>query len=138
VIAPVLARDSTGAVLLPMRQVGGADAVMTRLWTRLRTRRGTALEDAERGLPWTDWLQRPGVPLVEITDAVREQAALVQGVVAVVAVTGSRSGGRITIGVRVDVESDDTIASVAITVADPYQTQGAPPWYAVAPVVFAA
>lgn len=135
--APVLARTTSGAVRFPLAQIGGVDAVASRIWHRLRTRRGTAIEDTDRGLPWLAWRERAAIPVVEITDAVREQVVLEPGVVAVRSVTPSRVGGQITISVQVDVRAEDSIASVAIGVLDPYQTQGAPVWYAIAPVVFA-
>ena len=135
--APVLARRATGAVRFPMAQIGGVDAVASRIWHRLRTRRGTAIEDEARGLPWLAWRERAVIPVVEIADAVREQGALEPGVVAVRRVVPTRVGGQVTIAVEVDVQAQDSIASVAIGVLDPYQTQGAPVWYQIAPLVFA-
>lgn len=128
--APVLARTSTGAVRLPMRQVGGARAVAHRLQHRLRTERGTALEDVERGCPWSRWATTAPLPTAEIDAVLREQVALEPGVAGVTLTRVVRAAnGSITVTIYVDIRAEDTVQSVAIVVADPYLTSGAPEWY---------
>lgn len=134
---PVLARTSTGAMRLPMAQVSGSAAVADRIFHRLRTDRGTALEDDSRGLPWfgprhNGWLLRKNVPRIEIEGTVREQVALVDGVVSVDSVLAERVNDGLVVSVACTVKKDDEISSITITVADPYQTSGPPTWFAIA------
>lgn len=126
-IPQTLARDASGAVAVPLRWVTGLDAVATLVYHRLRTRRGTALDDIERGLPWWDWLERLPVPLVEIRSAVRAQLLLVPGVLAVPTVTASRTDdGGLLVSATVQVRIGEVERTVGVQVADPYQTSGPP------------
>jgi hypothetical protein len=135
--APVLARTSTGSVRFPRRRVSGFEAVADVMFSRLRTLRGTALEETERGIPWIAWAERPAIPMVEIEAAVRAQLEVIPGVV-VRSVTAQRVNRRVVCSVEADVRTSDGIAVLTVTVADPYLTAGAPPWFAVAPLSFGA
>jgi hypothetical protein len=126
--APTLARDSTGAVRVPFSYAHGYEAIATQIWHRLRTHRGSALEDVARGLPWGDWLTRLVVPLAEIEGAVRAQVVIVPGVVAIERVVASVADGVITCEVLCRLVVRGRPFGVAIVVADPYQTSG-PPLY---------
>lgn len=129
--APALVRDSLGAVVVPLRWVYGADAVLVRCYHRLRTDRGTALEDTARGLPWSDWQTREPVPLAEIEGAVREQVEGIPGVVEVSDVVATRSGSSISCSVRVRIDADGDLVTADVSASDPYATAGSPPWYLV-------
>jgi hypothetical protein len=127
--APTLARAATGAVRVPLAWARDLDAVQVDIYHRLRTRRGTALDDIARGLPWLDWLQRRPVPLVEIQAAVRAQLVAIPEVVAVERVTASRTDDAgLLIEAVVTVRLLGRALSLALSVADPYQTSG-PPLY---------
>lgn len=128
---PALARDANGAVESPLRWVDGADAVLVRLYHRLRTDRGTGLEDTTRGLPWSDWQTRTPIPLAEIEGAVREQVEIVPDVVEVTRVEASRSGSSVVVDVTVTIDAEGEIITADITAADPYLTAGPPAWYLV-------
>jgi hypothetical protein len=120
-----------------MRRVSGFEAVADVMFSRLRTLRGTALEETERGIPWIAWAERPAIPMVEIEAAVRAQLEVIPGVV-VRSVTAQRVSRRVVCSVEADVRTSDGIAVLTVTVADPYLTAGAPPWFAVSPVSFGA
>ena len=125
--APTLARDATGAVRVPLAWARDLDAVQVDIYHRLRTRRGTALDDVSRGLPWLDWLERRPVPLVEIQAAVRAQLVAIPEVVAVERVTAARTDdGGLTVNAVVSVRVLGRVLSLSLAVADPYQTSGPP------------
>lgn len=124
--APTLARDSTGAVRVPLTWARDLDAVQVDIYHRLRTRRGTALDDVSRGLPWLDWLERRPVPLVEIQAAVRAQLIAVEEVVSVERVTAARVDDGITVDAVITVRVLGAVLSLSLAVADPYQTSGPP------------
>jgi len=129
-LPPVPAINSDGSRQVPTVLVSGLDGVLVRLFTRLRTRRGEALSDTLRGLPWDSWQARKAVPLAEIRAEVRTQGGLVAGVREVVSVTATRSGGGITCTLRVTFTEDET-ASADVSVTDPYLTAGPSPWYTI-------
>ena len=125
--APTLARDSSGAVRVPLAWARDLDAVKVDIYHRLRTRRGTALDDVSRGLPWLDWLERRPVPLVEIQSVTRAQLVAVPEVVAVESVTAVRTDdGGLTIDAVITVRVGGRVLSLSLAVADPYQTSGPP------------
>jgi hypothetical protein len=126
--APTLARTSSGAVRVPFAYAHGYDAIAIQIWHRLRTHRGSALEDVARGLPWGDWLTRLVVPLAEIEGAVRAQVVLVPGVVAIERVAATVVDGVITCEVLCRIQVRGRPFGIGVTVADPYQTSG-PPLY---------
>lgn len=132
--SPTLARTATGAVRIPMTLATGIDVVSLGIYHRLRTEVGTALEDAARGLPWTAWLMRQPVPLVEVEAQVRAQLRRVPGVVTVEAVTAARaSDGAITCTARCTVAAGGEAYSLSVQVADPYQTSGPPLLFQILP-----
>lgn len=126
--APTLARDASGAVRVPLRWAVDLDAISTRLWHRLRTVRGTALDDIERGVPWWTWLERwPSNTTVQAL--VRSQLRADPDVVAVDAVTVSVVEGVASIGATIRVRVGGRVLTTDLRVTDPYQTAGPPPMY---------
>ena len=122
---PTYRRDSSGGVLFPLAFVHGFDAILARVYHRLRTEAGTSPEDATQGLPWGDWLSRPYVPDVEIQGLVAAQAALVPGVRSVGIVTVTR-GESLSVSVPLVLVLDGDPLGVSLAVSDPYQTSGPP------------
>mgnify|MGYP003522623080 FL=1 len=127
---PVLDRDSTNAVRLPMRFTDGFGAVASKIFGRLRPEQGTAIEDVARGLPWLSWAERPAVPMIEIEGEVRIALTALADV-EVMSVSARRISGRIRIDVRVRVQTSDSMAVLTVAVADPYLTDGPPLWFQV-------
>lgn len=126
--APTLARDASGAVRVPLRWVSDLDAVSVDLYHRLRTVRGTALDDVERGLPWWDWLARwPGPQVVQAV--VRSQLLADASVVDVERVSVSVVDAAVSIVAVVRVRLDGRVLSTSVAVTDPLQTSGPPPLY---------
>jgi len=125
---PTYRRDADGGVLFPMALVHAYDAIVARLYHRLRTEVRTSPEDETRGLPWENWLSRPNVPDVEIQGLTAAQAALVPGVRSVGVVTVTR-GETLSVEVPVVLVLDGDPLGVSLVVSDPYQTSGPPLWF---------
>jgi len=129
--SPALARLADGSVEFPMRLVGGAEAVGITMQHRLRTHRGTDLEDVSVGLPWKRWATTLPTSLADIEGVAREQARRVPGVTAVRLSRATRdpSTGAIATTLTVDVSARDTTQAITMVVADPLLTSGAPDWF---------
>ena len=129
--SPALARLADGSIALPMRLVGGAESVGITMQHRLRTHRGTDLEDITVGLPWKRWATTLPTPLADIEGVSREQARRVPGVTAARLSRAARdpSTGSIATALTVDISTRDTTQAITMVVADPLLTSGAPEWF---------
>lgn len=103
--------DNPPRLATPRRYVGGAEAVATQVVIRLVTLRGSWTEDSLLGLAWLDWLVVS--PLSTIRTLAERQVYAVPGVTSAV-VTPARTGSRLTLSARCQIEVGDEVAQVEV------------------------
>ena len=102
-IKPCLALvEDYSKLAIPLRNCGGAQAVMTKLMIRLQTQKGAWGDDETFGIAWPDI--GPEITAVEIEGLIRIQADQVDGVIEIIRCTVTKIGDQVTIDLYVRIE----------------------------------
>lgn len=128
-----LALDATGTqVAVPLRYVGGAEAVLTMARVILSSLIGDWPEDRGMGLDWLGEVLDPSTPLVQIEGRVRRQLLDIPGLAEVREVIATKAGGAVAISVVLAIV-EKGIITIARLGGDS-GTHGPGAWYSIVSV----